>query len=195
MFQLADEGFDTPFEQLVACMISIRTLEEVTLPASRRLFARARAPAEMIDLGEAQIASLIRPSTFYERKAPQILAIAEAVMQSYGGELPCDADLMRSFGGVGPKCTNLALGIACGVPVVSADIHVHRIANRWGIIATKTPEQSMATLQVLLPEKYRVEINRLLVPFGKHVCTGTAPRCSVCPLLEFCQQVGVTSRR
>lgn len=195
MFQLADEGYDSPFEQLIACMISIRTLEEVTLPASRRLFASARTPAEMIELGEERTAALIRPSTFYERKAPQILAIARAVAQSFDGELPCDSEVMRSFGGVGPKCTNLALGIACGVPVVSADIHVHRIANRWGIVTTKSPEQSTEMLQGLLPEKYRVEINRLLVPFGKHVCTGTAPRCSDCPILEFCLQVGVTSRR
>jgi endonuclease-3 len=117
------------------------------------------------------------------------------VIERFDGDLPCDAEVMRSFGGVGPKCTNLALGIACGVAVVSADIHVHRIANRWGIIATKTPEQSMEALQDLLPERYRVEINRLLVPFGKHVCTGTAPRCSVCPVLEFCRQVGVTTHR
>jgi endonuclease-3 len=102
---------------------------------------------------------------------------------------------MQSFAGIGPKCANLALGVACGAPVISVDIHVHRVTNRWGYVATKTPEQSMAALESELPERYRVEINKLLVPFGKHVCTGVRPKCSTCPVLEMCRQVGVTSHR
>src|ERR687883_1124203 len=104
MFQLAEEGFDSPFEQLIACIISIRTLEEVTLPTARRLFARARTPAEVAALGPAAIDDLIGACTFHEPKAAQIHAIARRVVDEYGGTLPCDRDVLLSFHGVGPKC-------------------------------------------------------------------------------------------
>jgi endonuclease-3 len=195
LFELAEEGYSTPFEQLVACIISIRTLDEVTLPASRRLFDRARTPVEMLALSPAEIERLIRPSTFYERKAPQIVAIGRRVVEEFGGELPCDAETLMSFAGVGLKCANLTLGIACGQKRVSADVHVHRVTNRWGYIQTTTPERTSAALEEKLPERYFLEINRLLVPFGKHICTGVRPKCSTCPVLEMCRQVGVTSFR
>lgn len=102
---------------------------------------------------------------------------------------------MLSFRGVGPKCAALALGIACGLPLIGVDVHVHRVTNRWGYVATKTPEKTMAVLQEKLPQDYWVEINALLVPFGKHICTGVRPNCSTCPLREMCRQVGVTGHR
>ncbi|MGH2369581.1 MAG: endonuclease III domain-containing protein, partial [Chloroflexota bacterium] len=85
--------------------------------------------------------------------------------------------------------------IACGQPRIGVDIHVHRVTNRWGYVQARTPELTMAALEATLPEKYWVEINRLLVPFGKHICTGTLPRCSTCPVLDMCQQVGVGTHR
>lgn len=195
MFALAEEGWATPFQQLVACVISIRTYDEVSLPLSRDLFAAAPTPAAVAALGAPQIARLIRGSTFAERKAEQILAIAERVVAEHGGELPCDEATMRAFAGVGVKCANLALGIACGQPRISVDVHVHRVTNRWGYVRTGTPEQTTVALERVLPEEHRVAINRLLVPFGKHVCTGVRPKCSTCPVLAMCEQVGVTSHR
>jgi endonuclease-3 len=191
LFELYEEGFQTPFEQLVACMISIRTLDETTLPVSRRLFSQARTPEAIASLDVKEIETLIRPSTFYERKAVQIWALAQRVVVDYGGELPCDAEVIMSFSGVGLKCANLTLGIACGQMRVSADVHVHRVTNRWGYVSTSTPEATSLALENKLPGKYWVEINRLLVPFGKHICTGRLPRCSTCPVLEYCEQVGV----
>jgi endonuclease III len=195
MFELADDGFSSPFEQLVACIISIRTRDEVTIPTARRLFARARTPLEVTRLTSREIDQLIRACTFHERKAQQILRIARRVVDEYEGALPCEAEALLSFEGVGPKCSNLALGIACGQPRVSVDIHVHRVTNRWGYVRTRTPEQTSVALEGKLPRRYRVEINRLLVPFGKHICTGALPRCSECPVLEFCRQVGVERHR
>jgi endonuclease-3 len=117
------------------------------------------------------------------------------VVEEFKGELPCDADTLLSFRGVGPKCAHLALGIACNHRVISVDVHVHRVTNRWGYVQATTPERTMLELQKKLPKKHWVEINRLLVPFGKHVCTGTLPRCSTCPVLSMCRQVGVTKHR
>ncbi|MDQ2653210.1 MAG: endonuclease III [Chloroflexota bacterium] len=195
MFALAELGYRTPFQQLIACMISIRTRDEESLPLSLRLFEAAQDAAAVATLTPEQIDALIAPSTFHERKAQQIHAIATQVAEMPGGELSCDGDLMRSFSGVGPKCANLALGIACSAPGISVDIHVHRIVNRWGYVSAGSPEQTMRALQATLPERYWIAINALLVPFGKHVCTGTAPRCSTCPLLDMCPRLGVTRHR
>ena len=195
MFELAEDGFNSPFEQLVACMISIRTYDEVSLPTARKLFARARTPNQMSKLTPAEIDSLINTSTFHERKAAQIHVIAKRVMEEYDGEMPCDEEVLRSFSGVGPKCAHLVLGIACKQPFISVDIHVHRVTNRWGYVKASTPEKTMDALAAKLPQKYWIDINRLLVPFGKHVCTGTLPKCSTCPVLDMCQQVGVKAHR
>ncbi|HEX4468097.1 MAG TPA: hypothetical protein VH080_01090 [Gemmatimonadaceae bacterium] len=141
------------------------------------------------------IDAMIRQSAFHESKAKQIRDIARRAADDYGGTLPCDFELLTSFSGVGPKCANLALGIACGESRIGVDVHVWRITNRWGYISAPTPEQAMRALERKLPKKYWVEINRLLVPFGKHVCTGRLPKCSACPVLDMCKQVGVTERR
>jgi endonuclease-3 len=133
MFALAEAGYSMPFQQLVACVISIRTRDEESLPLSIRLFERAATPAAIAELPVGEIERLIRPSTFYERKAVQIKTIARRVVDEYDGELPCDDETLRSFAGVGVKCANLTLGIACGQPKISVDIHVHRITNRWGL--------------------------------------------------------------
>ena len=195
MFELAERGYASLFQQLVACVISIRTRDEESLPISIRLFETAPTAEAIAALTPDQIDALIRPSTFHERKAYQIHAIATRAVDEFGGDLPCDDEVLQSFAGVGPKCAHLALGIACDVAVISVDIHVHRVVNRWGYVQTATPEQTMLALAAKLPERYRVPINSLLVPFGKHICTGIRPKCSTCPVLEMCQQVGVTSHR
>jgi endonuclease-3 len=195
MFELADRGHESVFEQLVACIISIRTYDETTVRTALALFERAPSPAAVAKLSERQIDSLIRASTFHETKARTIRDIARRTVEDFGGTLPCEFDVLTSFKGVGPKCANLALGIACGQSRIGVDIHVHRVTNRWGYISAPTPERTMLALEQKLPKKYWVEINRLLVPFGKHVCTGVRPKCSTCPVLVYCRQVGVTSHR
>ena len=192
MFELKTQGYGSVFQQLVACIISIRTFDEVSLPLSVALLERAPTAAAMEKLGVAGIARLIAGSTFAEAKAAQIHAIAVRTQEEFGGELPADVDVLTSFRGVGPKCANLALGVATGKAGIAVDIHVHRVTNRWGLVAAPTPERTMLALEQVLPRRYWVEINRLLVPFGKHVCTGTLPKCSRCPVLEYCRQVGVT---
>jgi endonuclease-3 len=195
LFQLAEEGYTSAFEQLLACIISIRTYDEVTLPLSRALFARARTPAGIADIPVDELDALIGGSTFHERKARQILAIARRVDDEFGGTLPCEREVLLSFDGVGPKCANLVLGIACGAPFISVDVHVHRVTARWGYVQAATPEKALLALEATLPRPHWIEINRLLVPFGKHICTGKLPRCSTCPVLDMCEQRGVTAHR
>src|SRR6185436_1893100 len=195
MFALADEGFATAFELLVACIISIRTRDEVTMVCARRLFGLARTPDEMGRLSAAQIDAAIGASTFHEPKARQIREISRRIVTEHQGDLLCRDDVLLSFQGVGPKCANLVLGIACGQARIGVDVHVHRVTNRWGYVRQATPERTMLALEEKLPKKYWVEINRLLVPFGKHICTGNLPRCSTCPVLDMCRQVDVAAHR
>lgn len=191
MFQLAEEGYTSPFEQLVSCIVSIRTYDEVSLPVSRALFAQANTPQAMCALSVADIEALIARSTFAERKAKQISAIAHQLVEQHHGQLPCDEALMLSFNGVGPKCAHLALGIACNLPYISVDIHVHRVMNRWGYVATKTPEKTTKALEEKLPKAYWIDTNRLLMPFGKQICQGQFPKCRQCPLADLCPKIGV----
>lgn len=154
-------------------------------------FAVGCTPVELSRLTTSVINDAIGACTFHEAKARQIHEIARRAVAEHNGNLPCDAQALLSFSGVGPKCAHLALGIACQQPYIGVDIHVHRVTNRWGYVQTRTPEQTLAALEIKLPVEYWVEINRLLVPFGKHICTGTLSRCSICPMLDMCQQVGV----
>jgi endonuclease III len=195
LFQLYDEGHTSPFEMLVACLISVRTRDETSCAMARRLFGRARTPAELAELDINAIDALIDKCAFHLVKSEQINTMARLIVEEDEGQLPCSFEVMTSYPGIGPKCANLALAIACGQPRIGVDIHVHRITNRWGYVATHTPEATMLALEQILPEQYWVEINALLVPFGKNICTPVSPKCSACPLLDMCQQRGVASSR
>lgn len=195
MFALRDEGFTSAFEQLVACILSIRTRDETMIRVARELFAEARTPAELAAMDPDRLDEVIRKVTFHGSKGPQLQRIAREVVEKHGGELPCDEATLLALPGVGPKCAHLVLGVACGQPFIGVDVHVHRVTNRWGYVAERTPERTMGALEAKLPVAWHVEINRILVPFGKHVCTGTLPRCSECPVLAWCRQVGVEEHR
>jgi endonuclease-3 len=195
LFELYERGFRKPFEILVACMISIRTLDEVSLQVSLDLFSKAHTPSEIIKLGLSKLESLIRPSTFHHQKAERILKIARLIDHRYQGELPCDEEFLRNLPGVGPKTANLVLGIACDQSKIGVDIHVHRVTNRWGYVQARSPEETEKELEKKLPHADWVRINALLVPFGKHICTGRKPHCSTCVVLQYCRQVGVREFR
>ena len=194
MFELRDRGYGSPFEQLVSALVSARTRDETTTPVCLRLFAAARTPEAMAALPEEEIVRLLHGATFPEPKARDIRALSAAIAAA-GGAVPDTAEGLTALRGVGPKIAALTLGVGFGKPAISVDIHVHRIANRWGYVAAKTPERTMQALARALPERYWIEINERLVPFGKFVCTGERPRCGVCLLLRQCRQVGVSAPR
>ncbi len=196
MFDLRDRGFDSPFEQLVGSLISARTRDETTLHVGIRLFGKARTPVAIAALDEATLTLLLAGVSFADVKARDILALSRRIVEDHGGRVPETFEGLTAFRGVGPKIANLTLAVGFRQPAIAVDIHVHRITNRWGYVATSTPEKTMATLEERLPQEYWVEINERLVPFGKSICTGGAPpRCSTCLLLSICRQVGVEKSR
>jgi endonuclease-3 len=195
MFELRDLGYGSPFEQLVASLISARTRDETTIPVCLRLFHVARTPKDFLTLTEDSLSELLRGATFPEPKARDILRLSKQVLEEHGGCVPDTIDGLTSFRGVGPKIAALTLAVGFGKPAIAVDVHVHRVANRWGYIHTNSPEQSAKALAQELPERYWIEINERLVPFGKFICTGARPKCSTCPLLSLCRQVSVTNPR
>lgn len=195
MFDLRDRGFGSPFEQLVGSLISARTRDETTLDVCLKLFAQARTPAQMAALDEPRLVALIRKATFPEAKARDILALSKRIVEDHGGRTPDTMEALTAFRGVGPKIAALTLAVGFGRPMIAVDVHVHRVVNRWGYVATRTPEQTMKALEAKLPERYWIEINERLVPFGKSICTAAAPRCSTCLLLPMCRRVGVVRSR
>jgi endonuclease-3 len=147
-------------------------------------------------LSVKELDDLIHAFTFHRPKAESIHKIAVRTVEEFSGKIPCDFDVLTSFAGVGPKCANLVLGVACSDPHgVAVDIHVHRVMNRWGYVKSNAPDRTREQREAKLPKRYWIEINKLLVPFGKFICTAKLPKCSTCPLLQYCRQIGVQAYR
>jgi endonuclease-3 len=184
-----------PFRVLISTVLSLRTQDETTAVASRRLFARADDPATMLRLREATIAKLIYPVGFYRTKARAILAICRALLERFDGTVPCDLDALLTLNGVGRKTANLVLTLGFRAQGICVDTHVHRITNRWGYVRTTAPNDTEQALRRILPPPHWIEINDLLVAFGQRLCRPISPHCSRCPIVAYCPRRGVTSSR
>ena len=185
----------SPFRLLVACVISLRTKDEVTAEASRRLFEIAPTPDRLAKLEEERVARAIYPAGFYNTKAAQLKEIARIIRDDFDDEVPASEAELLAMPGVGRKTANLVLGLGFGIPAICVDTHVHRISNRLGMVSTKTPEQTERALMQVLPRDLWVPINDLLVTFGQNRCHPTSPRCTDCPLADICPRIGVTRSR
>ena len=192
---LIAETTGDPFRVLISTILSLRTQDETTAAASRRLFARAATPAAMLRLREATIARLIYPVGFYRTKARAIRATCTALLERFGGEVPRDLDALLTLQGVGRKTANLVLTLGFRAPGICVDTHVHRITNRLGYVRTRTPADTEQALRRKLPSRHWIEINDLLVAFGQHLCRPISPHCTRCPIVTYCARRGVTTSR
>jgi endonuclease-3 len=184
-----------PFRILVSTVLSLRTKDKVTLEASQRLLEKAPTAATLLSLTEEEIQTLIYPVGFYRVKARNLKQIAYQLIDRFQGEVPTDRQLLLSLPGVGRKTANLVLNLGFGIPAICVDTHVHRISNRLGWVCTRTPEQTEYALMEVLPQRYWIPLNEVLVAYGQRVCTPQSPFCSTCPLERECPKVGVGRRR
>ncbi len=191
---LAERDRD-PFRVLIACILSLRTQDTTTGPASDRLFAVAAAPEAMLKLTARRIAGLIYPVGFYRTKARVILGICRDLLERFGGRVPDTIDELLTLNGVGRKTANLVVTMGYGKPGICVDTHVHRISNRLGYVKTRNPEETEMALRGKLPRRYWIGYNDLLVSFGQNICVPISPRCSVCPVTTLCPRIGVTTKR
>jgi endonuclease-3 len=184
-----------PFRVLIACLLSLRTKDETTGPASARLFALADAPQTMLRLTPRQIERAIFPVGFYRTKARVILGVCRDLLERFGGQVPDEIDALLTLKGVGRKTANLVVTQGFNKPGICVDVHVHRISNRWGYVKTRNPEETEMALRGRLPRRYWIGYNDLLVAFGQNICQPLSPKCSECPVSRGCPRLGVTHSR
>ena len=184
-----------PFMVLVSCLLSLRTRDEITDAASRRLFVLASSPKKLLRLDPKQVEKAIYPVAFYRNKTLRLYEISRALIDDNDGKVPDSLAQLLRLKGVGRKTANLTLVLGHNKPGVCVDIHVHRIVNRWGYVQTKSPNETEKALRCKLPKRYWMEINNLLVSFGQNICKPQSPFCSNCVVLEYCEQVGVNRYR
>jgi len=184
-----------PFLVLISCILSLRTKDTVSLAASQRLFFYAQTPQALLLLSDHTIENLIYPTGFYRQKTKQILKICSILINKYQNSVPDTYEQLITLPGVGPKTANLVLAEGFNIPAICVDTHVHRISNRLGLVSTTNVAETEAALKLLLPKKYWSEYNKLMVMWGQNICVPISPKCSVCPLLPLCPQIGVTKHR
>ncbi len=184
-----------PFRILIGCVLSLRTKDEVTYPATERLFEKADRPASMARLREDVIARTIYPVGFYRTKARQIRAISKLLESRHGGRVPDTIEELLELPGVGRKTANLTVTLGFGKPGICVDTHVHRITNRLGWVSTRMPDETEAALRRVLPRRYWIPINETLVRHGQQICKPLSPICTACAVARSCPRIGVERSR
>jgi endonuclease III len=190
--KIAADQQEDPFQVLIATMLSAQTKDAVTHAASTRLFQVARTPAAMATLRVKQIERLIYPVSFYRNKAVHVKRACEQILTRYGGRVPASMTELLTLPGVGRKTANLVLILAHrSGENICVDTHVHRISNRLGWVATRTPEQTEHALYAIADRKWWPVINLYLVTWGQNVCRPVYPLCGSCVLFDLCPRIGV----
>ena len=192
---LVGKKWKSPFLVLISCLLSLRTKDETTLPASERLFALATTPQTMVKLPVELIEKTIFPVGFYRTKSRIISKLSQDLIDRYQGRVPDTIDELLTFKGVGRKTANLVLTEGFGKPGMCVDTHVHRISNRFGYVNTKNPEETEVALRKKLPARHWMDYNAMLVTWGQNICRPISPLCSTCSVNRICQRRGVTTSR
>lgn len=183
------DSFKNPYLVLIACILSLRTNDKTTYPATLRMLELAKTPKKMKNVSQEELAKAIYPVGFYENKAKQIIELSKIIDEELNGQVPDEIEDLIKFKGVGRKTANLVLSLGFNKPAICVDVHVHRIFNRLGYIKTKTPEETEFALREKLPQKYWIDINTLLVTHGQNVCKPIKPKCSECPIAGYCAKI------
>ena len=181
------EDIHDPFIVLIACILSLRTNDKTTYPATMRMLKLGKTPKDFLNVKLEDLEKAIYPVGFYKNKAKQILDIAFELVHNYKSVVPKEIDELIKFKGVGRKTANLVQSKGYGLPSICVDVHVHRISNRLGLVCTNEPEETEFALKNNLPESSWSEINTLFVTLGQNVCKPTKPNCSNCKLTDYCK--------
>ena len=183
------DSFQNPYLVLIACILSLRTNDKTTYPATLRMLKLADNPHDMKKVGVNELSKAIYPVGFYENKAKQIIELSRIIDEELEGKVPDEIEDLVKFNGVGRKTANLVLARGFNKPAICVDVHVHRIFNRLGYVKTKNPEETEFALREKLPKKHWIDINTLIVTHGQNCCTPRNPKCSQCPIEEFCKKI------
>lgn len=193
--QITQKHKHNPFLILICCLLSLRSKDTITIHVCNDLLIIAKTPQEIFDLPIKKLEQIIFKIGFYRNKAKVLHNVSKTLIEKHKSNVPDTEEELLKLPGVGRKTSNLVLGMAFNQPAICVDIHVHRISNRLGLIKTKNPQETEMELQKILPQKYWIEWNDLIVKWGQNICTPTSPKCSKCAIKAYCKQVTITKFR
>ena len=182
------DSFHDPYLVLIACILSLRTNDNTTYPATLRMLKLGKTPVDFASCDVKKLSDAIYPVGFYANKAKQIIELSKELVEKYSSKVPNSIETLCTLKGVGRKTANLTIAKGFGEPAICVDVHVHRIFNRLGYLKTKTPDETEMLLREKLPQKYWIDINTLLVTHGRNVCKPIKPLCNICPVAKFCDK-------
>ena len=182
------DSFKDPYIVLIACILSLRTNDRTTYPATLRMLKLGKTPEDFAKVDVKELEKAIYPVGFYANKAKQIVELSKILVEKYNSKVPDDIDELCKFKGVGRKTANLVLSEGFNKPAICVDVHVHRITNRLGYVKTNTPEETEFALRKKMPKNLWIDINSLLVTHGQNVCKPINPKCDICPITAFCNR-------
>lgn len=183
------DTFKDPYLVLISCILSLRTNDKTTYPATLRMLKLGKTPEEIANVDAKRLAETIYPVGFYQNKAKQIIELSKIIVEKYGSKVPDSIDELVKFNGVGRKTANLVIARGFNRPAICVDVHVHRIFNRIGYVKTKTPDETEIALRAKLPQEFWIDINTLLVTHGQNICKPTKPDCEHCPINQYCEKI------
>lgn len=183
------DSFNDPYLVLIACILSLRTNDRTTYPATLRMLELGKTPEDFAKCDIEVLSKAIYPVGFYANKAKQIIELSKILVEKYYSQVPDTIEELIKFNGVGRKTANLVLSEGFNKPAICVDVHVHRIFNRLGLINTKTPEETEFALREQLPQKHWININTLLVTHGQNICKPIKPLCESCPIKKYCARI------
>jgi endonuclease III len=184
-----------PFKVLVATILSARTKDETTTQAAKRLFEKVKKIEDFNRLSINEIEKLIFPVGFYKNKAKFLKKLPSVLKEEFNGKIPHTVEELIKLPGVGRKTANLVVAVAFNEYAICVDVHVNRIMNRLGYIKTRNPFETEMALRKKLPKKYWTTINSILVAFGQNLCKPVNPYCSRCPIIKYCNRIGIKKSR
>jgi len=184
-----------PYKILISCLLSLRARDENTEKVSKQLFEVADTPKEILKLPIKKLEKLIFSSGHYHKKAQALKSVSKELLQRFNGQVPKTREELLSIKHIGPKTANIVLSFAFGECVIPVDTHCHRIPNRLGWVKTKLAEKTEIELMKIIPQEYRFNFNAVFVQFGRDVCVPISPKCSICPIRNFCPRIGVKKSR
>ena len=183
------------YKILISCLLSLRARDENTEKVSKQLFEVASTPKEIASMPTKKLEKLIFSSGHYKKKTQVLKHVSNEILKRFKGQVPKTKEELLSIKGIGPKTANIVLAFAFNKKVIPVDTHCHRIPNRLGWVKTKYPEQTEEKLEKIIPEKDKNEFNAVFVQFGRDICQPVSPRCSICPVKDYCKKIGVKKSR
>jgi endonuclease-3 len=190
-----NDEIKNPFWVLIPCILSLRSKDETTAVAAKRLYNIAPKPEDILKIPQAELEKILYSTGFYRQKTRSVLQITKLIVEKYKGRVPDTIEELLTLPGVGRKTANLVVTVAFKKPGICVDTHVHKICNRWGYVKTKNADETEMKLREILPKKYWIKINYWLVLYGQNICLSVSPRCSDCLLFSYCPRIGVKKSR